>query len=281
MTTTVQGVLRGSRRAKVTGGEVFKVQHVETYLVLSDDGTDDEENVYLTSGLPQMGDYWQGQNGNTDFAFVVGLTIMDVDESRRKWEVEVEYSTELPEGNGFQNAGTDPIQWTPEIEWDTEFIEYHPFYDVNGDEIVNGAGDAFTEPPITSLYPIPVFRYSRWMSSFTSAIQHTYAAKTNSDVFLGYNPGNALMSGVKARPEFIYGFQYWWVSYVVKFRLDGWEGRSRNSGPSFLDGGEKKSALTELGRPITGLTTSGTAVDGAGAVVSKEIFDSVPFGPIL
>ena len=284
MTITRLGRIRGSRRAMLTAGDITKREFTETHVLTSDNGTDDEGHVYAAMAAAgfDLGDAWVGEGGSTNpGVVVVNHIISDHDATLRRWEVEVQYSSELPDSGSSGNTGTNPIDWSPEIEWDTEFIEYHPLYDINGDEIANGAGDAFSEPPITSVLPVATLRYSRWMSSYTSALNFTYSGKINSDVFLGYNPGNAFMGGIRARAELIYGFQYWWVTFPIKFRLDGWKGRSRNSGPNAFFGGDKKSVMTELGRPISALTAAGLAIDGPAPVVEKDIYNSVPFTPIL
>lgn len=288
MTITRQGIMRGSRRAVITDGQLLKREFVETHILTSDDGTDDEGHVYAamdTDGYA-IGDPWTGDGGSVNpGCYVVNMVISDHDATKKRWEVEVQYSSELPDrgGSGSGGGGNNPIDWAPQIEWDTELIEYHPMFDIHGDEIVNGAGDAFSEPPITSVRPIVTLTYSYWMVSFSSELNHTYSGKINSDLFLGYNPGNAFMGAIRAYAELIYGFQYWRVTFPIKFRLDGWKGRSRNSGPNCIVGGEKKSAMTEPGinRPITALTAAGIAIDGPAPVVEKDVFESIPFNPIL
>lgn len=295
MTVTHLGKLRGSRGFHISDGRRLDRKAVETHILTSDDGTDDEENVFLALEAAGyvMGKEWVGEQGGTNPGTrIVRYNISDHDATTRRWEVEVEYSSDLPDG-GFSStstSGADPPNWEPEIEWDTELIEVPAVKDTSDTPIIFAVtGEVPAHPPIMKLEPIATLRYSRWYPpGFSAAAEiELYSGKTNSDEFLGFLPGFALMMGVSARAELIYGFQYWWTTYQLKFKLglgntERWLGRTLSVGSSFKDpttGDIKKT--DERGGWALPIDISTGDIAAAPTEVLFDIYETAAFNPLL
>ena len=284
--------MRGSRKAdfKSEGVGLVVRLYTTTYMIISSDGTDDEDDVYNTTGLPALGSSFVGDNGNTDTgAYVVSRRITDHDQTRKVWLVEVSWDSQV-DPTKWGSDVMDPQDWAPEIEWDTEAIQTTPIYDTSSDLILNAAGDPFTEPPVLKTEHISTLRYTRWELGFTSAIQDAYSGKINSDIYLGYPVGSALMGGIQARAEFIAGVQFWRVTYPIKFApktrtASGlkrtWDVKSFNRGPMFIKAGVKVSAMTEKGASSVDLDPIFGEYSDSPSPVSFTVYESVAFNPLL
>jgi len=285
MTTTLQGIMRGSRNAVFTAEEhgLIHRNYVTSYVITSDDGTDDEGDVYETSGLPAWSSGFVGDNGRTDSGAIVNRRrIVDHDETRKLWIVEVEWDSATDQQSGSNSSGSDsPEDWSPEIEWDSEPHEFYPTADRTGLLITNSADDPFTDPaPVQTVY-LPTLRYSRWQTSFSSATQLAGSGRVNSDPFLGWGPGTALVGGIKATSEFIGGVQFWWVTYPIKFNPAGWAWKTFDRGPNYYKAGVKTSAMTsEHNSPTVNLTPTGTYSDKA-RVRQFDLYQRVSFSALL
>jgi hypothetical protein len=274
----------------VTDGKPLKREISERWIVLSDDGTDDEDDVSVATGLPQIGNTWTGDNGNTDAGLiVVDVSIADVDESRRKWIVSVTYSSDLPDGSGSSSGGgQSPPNWDPEITWDTELDQYTPEKDLSNQSIVNSAGDLF-EPPPVAYRPLLTLRYTRWEVSgggildWSSAKAATYVNKVNKDTFIGFTPGQAFMHRIGATSHFIFGGQYWQVTYVIRFRESTWRLRMADRGRQFLPGGtgDPKSFLDEGGGKDIGWLAANGDANTQPRYKSFTIYNEIDFAPLL
>jgi len=294
MTITRQGIIRGSRRGIITDGDIVKREFVETHILTSDDGTDDEGHVYAAMDADgyALNDPWTGEGGSTNSGVtVVNMVISDHDATKKRWEVEVQYSSELPDGgSNTTNGSEDPTDWDPKVRWNTSTEERPAYYDVTGDPVVLNNGEVPQYPPVMRRVPITTLTYSRWLSSYTSAINLLYAGTTNSDVFLGYPVNTAFMDGVSADSEFIFGFQYWWVTYNIRFDLtgvgqaftpDGWKGRTFEVGTYFVDGGERKPATMFDKGPTCSLDAFGNFKPGEPDERVYDLYDQIPFTPII
>lgn len=252
--------MRGSRNAVIEDGQILKRSFTESYIVTSDDGTDDEGNVYATSGLPTVGDDWVGQNGSTNTGVtVVRVKISDHDATKKLWIVEVDYSSELPDGGNASNPSGSPTDWSPQIEWTAEKLPFKVREDTSGKPLVNPLGDLYD---VEEYRPLSVLRYSRWQVSFTSATQLAFMNRMNSDVFLGWPPLTALMDEISAEARFIQGFQFWWVTYIVIFEPKTWIEKIPVSGGRYLgtagDFTTVTSALSDNGVTRVNLNRDGT-----------------------
>ena len=90
MTTTLDGIKRGSRKASWTvgGRGLIDRQYITSYIVTSDDGTDDETDAMNTSGVPLFGATWTGDNGSTDTKSMVRRKeVVDHDATRKLWVI--------------------------------------------------------------------------------------------------------------------------------------------------------------------------------------------------
>lgn len=134
------------------------------YRVVSDDPLESPQSVRTAAGLPVLGDAFP-----TDVsAFVRRRKARRLDSTRLVWEVDIEYEfglEALPEN--------DPaiIRWTSSLE------RVPAIKDINGEAIVNSAGDYFDPPPEKDL-PIWTISIQFNASSIPTAII-SYAGSVN------------------------------------------------------------------------------------------------------
>jgi len=295
VTTTLDGIKRGSRKASWTVGSrgLITRQYITSYIVTSDDGTDDEKDALNTSGIPLFGATWTGDNGSTDTKSMVRRKeVVDHDATRKLWVIECEWSSESDQAAGENPSGDDePTDWDPEIEWDTESIEIVPTLDNNKNLIVNYAGDPFTEPPITKTIHLPVLRYSRWELNFSAQTQLDYSGKVNKDVYLGFPIGSAMMRGIKSNKRFVGGLPFWWTTYSVIFAPQlqspagwhrAWRKKSLQRGPNVLtDAGLKVSAQIHRGVASINLKPGGFEETGDAREAEWDVYDEIEFNPLI
>jgi len=295
VTTTLQGIKRGSRKATWSVGDrgLITKRYITSYIVTSDDGTDDEKDAINTSGIPLFGATWTGDNSSTDTdAMIIRKECVDHDATRKLWVIEVEWSSESDQAAGENPQGDDePTDWDPEIEWDAETVEIVPLLDINKDLIQNYAGDPFTEPPITKTVYCPTLRYSRWELNFTAQTQIDYSGKINKDIYLGFPVGSAMMRGIKSRKEFVGGLPFWWTTYSVIFApalptpsgpKRSWTKKSLQRGPNvYTDATTKVSAQIHRGVPSIALLSNGQ--ENTGDVIEAEIdvYEKIDFNPLI
>lgn len=112
----------------------------------------------------------------------------------------------------------NPLDLEPEIEWGKAVSNVEIDRDINGDPILNSAGQS-PDPPITEEFEDLVFRMTRNENYFNALLAHEYKGAVNSDIFLGFDPGFAKcieISGTRAR---VADLVYWKVRYEIHFRL--------------------------------------------------------------
>jgi hypothetical protein len=296
MTITRLGIIRGSRRGIITNGDILKREFVETHVLTSDDGTDDEGDVFavMVADGYDTGDPWTGANGSTNPGVTVqNHVISDHNATLRRWEVEVQYSSELPDGGQNQNQGTDPTDWSPEVRWETTMEERVADRDIQGQQVLLPNKEVPQYPPVYKKFPIHRLTYSRWVDSYSSSLNLFYSAKTNSDVFLGYPVNTAFMEGISAEAEFLFGQQRWRITYNILFDLSeveespnnptwwGHLGRSHQVGTFYIDPVTGKKAAQKFDEGPT------IKLDAAGNKTTQDymkrwqLYKSVPFTPII
>ncbi len=297
MALTVTERKRGSRSVEVQAGGEPQRDLTETWLVRSDDGSEDELDVYWAPGLPQINDLWTGRNGNQDPALrCVQKRVRDHEQTKKLWRVECKFSSKLPDNGSLPSRDGEPPEfWPPTIEWSTELEQVvvdrwrQSSLPVSGGWVLNSALDPLLDP-VVDYYPVTVLRYSRYYQFFDSGVINRYVSRLNSDTFLGYPPGTAKMVDITSRATFVYGLQYWSVAFTFKFKglptgneappYPTWRAYRADVGEHFLDGGVKKGASTISLRTVN-LDGAGNRSTGAPATLWFDYHEFVPFSPLV
>jgi hypothetical protein len=142
--------------------------------------------------------------------------------------VEVRFET-LPVGKGEQpkpqnqNDPTDPRNWSPEIQvgWVKRQVPMH--YDVNGNAVVNSAGQPINPaPPVDD--DIMQIRYTRYEATPNFAQMKLYKNTINKAKFWGFSPGTVKLLPIAANLEWItlngINYSFWKKSYTFECTSD-------------------------------------------------------------
>lgn len=248
-------------------------EHEITYVVVMDSETDDEADVDLVSGVPQIGDL----SGVVAGALCIAREFNEV--GPKVWEVTATYSTSY----SGDPTDIDPLKWA----WSFETIDEPLLWDaVNGGAIKNSAWEPL--PPINTPIAVPVLTIKRYETFFSGSTLLAYVNKVNSDAFWGAAAGQCLCAGITADQISVDGEDLWEVTYTFKFKMDsyGWKARILDQGSYFWSGtvgsSTKTAFETDDGKPTIG------NLDGSGGenttstpyFVTYNRYAATAFGPL-
>lgn len=182
----------------------------ETWTVHGVTSSDTRVDVVNCSDLPNIGTSYDGMVCSSRRA-------RETDKSST-WKVEVHYKSTvpgLPSPSGY---------WTTELpserpinkQWNTIHYDKAVEKDLNGDPIVNSAGDPF-DPPLVEDFPRIGLVVTRSETDFDPQIIKYYSNKISTDSFLGFLPGEARCVEINADPYYENGESGHTVRYVFEF----------------------------------------------------------------
>jgi hypothetical protein len=189
------------------------------------------------------------------YAFVRSIQVEQQADDPTFWICTVEYGPLDPQSGGSDNPGSEnPTLDPPRVEWDTEQREVIVDEDINGDAVVNAAGDRF-DPPIVKDDDRDYLIIERSEQTFDPAIAAQYRKKLNASPFYGFAAGQVKCDKITASRDYstLIGVFYR-VRYEFAVNLDGWKKRVLNAGMRQLNVG-----LTDY-EPILIEDTGGTQV---------------------
>lgn len=194
-------------------------------------------------------------------------------------------------GYGFGGGRSDfPLDWPVDEEWDFVGGTYDVDSDVDGDPLLNSAGERF--PGIKAEVFDQVLRLSRneavaelgnypvWDAA--RAREYSTQGAINSDTFREAEPGKVKCGPIRAKLMRDRGYLFYRVSYEFYFREDGWKRKFLQEGFRYrtADGGLErfKDGTTPSARPHL-LAADGTPLaEGAEPVYAEFDFSpSLPF----
>jgi len=133
------------------------------------------------------------------------------------YEVTVEYGWPEISQNSEGEPFADPLDQEPEINWDFDVTNEPIDRDIYGKPITNSAGHSF-DPPLTEPVYDLVLHYQRNQPGFDPIFADSFINHTNSDRFLGFDPGLVLCTIFKGDRKRAAGLIYWTVTLEFKFR---------------------------------------------------------------
>lgn len=215
-----------------------------SYYVLSDNTTQSEDDIFKTTGVPQMysilGGAWCIKQDAKELA-----TIGSHPSTGNRcilYEVRCDFDSDA----NVEEANQSPVARTPKVSWSGVMNEVQLFQDpVTGAAIVNAVGDRLE---VTTQIPSAILEIRRYeYPPFNPLTQLSFAGKTNSGVFYGAPTGCALMAPITAGEEQVVDkVRVVEVTYQIHFRLtfseggslqeDGWAIRPLNYGYHYREG---------------------------------------------
>lgn len=246
--------------------------------------------VTVIGSLPvQLGNYYLVVDGlgaavEHDFgSFVCDVQARQVSRDGLKWEAEVSYQPYNP-----LFFPKNPLDHPPKISWGGSKFEKAIDQDINGDAILNSAGDYF-DPPVTVDDSRITLRIQRNEARYDPAIAAQFKDAINSDTFYGQQPGTWKSALPTADLQFNVdsgtadGF-YYEVTYEFEFRPEGWKREILDQGLKVITGGVQVPA-SEGGKDVTSpILLDGTgvalAVDADPVFLSFDVYNEIAFSQL-
>jgi len=298
-------------------------EYLRVYRVQTDSKLDDQVIVMSATGLPRLYDIYLGPNGAYDTGAIVSSGhARQEDNSPFFWIVEVKYSSEVGENRKWDNSpeqardqtqNQNPLYRPPSIKWSGQ--EYQrPIQEAAevldgithfGNAIVNSAGEMF-DPAAEVQDANLTLVIGRNEPLASQDVLLAYMNVVNSDYFMGWPPGTALMKPIEYDSNFENGLYYFKATYTIHFRSsisggvqddgavlpivqEGWILKPLDQGYAKLvqdDQGDFHNVPIRVqGQPIT----APQLLDGTGQVLpigdppvfrKFRVYPSMPFAPL-
>jgi hypothetical protein len=185
------------------------------------------------------------------------------------WTVTAEYSSEF-------ELSTTPTSDPAIISWNTEQFQKPAIWDLNGDAIVNSAGDLFDPPNMMddsrrivtiqkNLAAVPA-----WILDYQDAV--------NSDSFsvdgFSIGVGKAKMQSVAVAPkESRNSISFYPVTFTICLQRDGWKLEPLDCGFRFKSGNQRKVAVSDdATSPSTPVLLNGSGGVLANPTTANAVF---------
>lgn len=136
-------------------------------------------------------------------------------DTRLLYLVEVTYTS----ARGGEGQNANPITRPPIINWDWELSSEPVDQDPDGNPLLTISLESY-DPPIMEDVADQKLIIERNYENFDPYVLGTYKYVVNSDTFLGFPPGTALMKPIRARSQTEGAFLYWAITVEVVFRVD-------------------------------------------------------------
>ncbi len=257
-------------------------QYTRTFRVVCDNPFDGPATVGADSRIPRLGTAYRVSGSATEFdngSFCSKIEVANNgDDDGLGWTVTCEYGpydpTQWPE---------NPLDHPIKINWSWSQFEKIVDEDVNGNAVVNTAGDYF-DPPVMRDDSRPLISISRNEQTFNPTLAAQFKDAVNSDSFMGFSPNQVKCSNISAALEYnpICGFYYVMnYEFAVNTEQTGWRKEILNQGLRYLAGSTRTNILIN-GAPAT----APVPLDNAGAVLPPsgtpvflpfDIYRTLPF----
>lgn len=180
-------------------------------------------------------------------AFCVGINASCKDDDGLGWTVTVNFG---PPPQGQDSPTENPLNQPSQVAWSFAQFERPVDKTVDGEAIVNTAGDPFANEILRD-DSRPVLAFTRNEASFNASLAYSYRDTVNSDPFMGAAPGQVKVSNISGARQFDpnFGF-YWTVSYEFMFSADGFEKKIVSAGLREKNDQGKPANILVQGQPI-------------------------------
>lgn len=233
-----------------------------SWLVKTDNKNDTDQDIKSSGLIPDLYDALPGNSALT----VRQIAIRQKSESPFAWVVTCTYSNETDSEEIEQRVtALNPMDRRAKLSWSSNQYTLAIHKDINGNAILNSAGDYFIDPP-------PEIQVSRWTVTVTKNLLAIpawlllYQDAINSGPFvvggLTVNAGCARLVGMQISDlQKENGFEFYPLSITMEFRKEGWKLKLLNQGYKQRGGA---SCVTKEGIPVTSpacLDASGMQID--------------------
>lgn len=191
----------------------------------------------------------------------------------RKWVIEADYSSE-PLKSSEEDQASNPLQRPPVIKWSSQQYRLAIDRDVNGQAVINSAGDYF-DPPVE-------VERSRWVATVEKNVTQVppqiieYTDAINSGGFsisgagVGARVAKLMDIGISERKSEQVGNQtinYYTFSYSLELRPETWKLKVLDQGYRYKTGNSIRQIIDDSNPPRP--VTSPRLLSGGGSVLSN------------
>lgn len=237
---------------------VFTLQNrfTRSYYVLTNDLSETEDDVYLTPGLPLIGDVLLSAIAKSKKGKELGRVQNPITgQPAILWQIDVEFDSDLSLDDADESE-LPPDERAPKVSWGGELEDEVLARDaITGDPITTTAGERLI---VTHQVVLPILTVrGYWRYPFDPDIILHYAGRTNLTSFYGAPTGTAFMLPMQSEEADIEGEKWDLVTFQVKFKMrddpsspgtfksDTWKGEVLNQGNWYLDGSGKRVRATD------------------------------------
>ena len=192
-------------------------RYVRVFGVEVDDVKTTAVQVRDAADLPSFGDFLDDLNGglvDNGVAVVEKTAQPPTEDNPYWWTVTVVYDRQ-----------GSPLTQHWEVNWGFARFQKAITKDVNGNAIVNSAGDPF-DPPIEVDDDRPQLTITRYESSYSPTTAKTYKDAVNSDVVtidgVTFPAYTLKITSIAAQRVAVNGTWYWRVTYTIEYRPETW-----------------------------------------------------------
>jgi hypothetical protein len=264
MTVTYMGTIAEKRTAVNAAGIRT---YSETFRLTSDATSDTASDVGNNTSLPSIGSVY----ADDAQAYCTNLSISCTD-GYAGWEAVATWTTERT------MSSTDPEDDEVRVSWTTEVYQEPVFQDVDGDAVVNSAGDYFIDPVPTR---DATHLIARIRSNHRSIPAWILAKQNNVNSGLIQIGGLNIAAGLARMARLEIGerqrrndIDFYSLSFEVHIHKDGWLLQPMDVGFRELEYGELVQIKDTLGDEVT----TPVMLDGEGKAQSSPTPSSAVFG---
>lgn len=225
-----------------------KYNGVRVYQVKTNDINDDVVDALYandgTTAVDDVGDTWGSTKAKSKRATAFSEDLLT-------YEVTVEYSSETDPADSFPE---NPLSMPNQYAYSGENVTEPYFRDVDGDPVVNSAGDDYAELPQRERNPRTI-TITRNVATFDDSVAQPYIERINSSSVsingVSYNARKCRITNYDATgPHEQNGVEYWTETIVIKCRAEGWDDKLEDRGLNELDSGKVKPILDTKHEPV-------------------------------
>ena len=209
------------------------------YHVQTDSPSD--QCITVRGALPALGSALSfGNDSSGAIAVEYGaITPVEWKSSRVVWSAEVNYSTKMPPGwkGGTIEIDRHPSEDPPDIDYQGDNIQIGVDQDINGDDIVNGAGDPFDDLEKDWSRGVLTIVVNKRSSAMNHDIEDATQNTVNDAAFFDKPAGTWKCESV-GRKLVYYGDgdNYYHCQYVFRYDSRGWALKIANLGGRDING---------------------------------------------
>jgi len=189
------------------------MSYKRVFLVVSDVVDENISDIIACDNMPTLDD----PHPDNIAALATNIEARQIDDSGTAWEVTVTYSTDEGSGGGTSESPDNPLLEFGTLELNDIKYQQEIRYDLDGKPIANALGE-FYDPPLAidaNRTQVIITRNEAQHNPNQAMVPHLFPSPTkyvsrrvlqtarntiNEKDFLGYEPGIAKLSAIRARP---------------------------------------------------------------------------------